>query len=333
MAEIIGGKSLRQTAFDLNERGLRTTAGLAWTDGTLGRMLTSPRIAGYRTHQPDKKVDPVLHEGDWESIIDKDTWLELKSTLSSRVGRSGGDSLAKHLLTGLLRCGRCGSRMFAHTSKSGNGREMQRYVCVRQPGPNPCGRIAVAKQSTEDFVRDQFFDFMTTAELHAVGDSGERTLEEVEADITAKSELIETLTRKQYVTHDPKLPDEVFTSMINAESVALAELKRLRASLSAKVNAQADVLRPGNLEDIKSWWEGASVDERRTALKRAISTVTVKPAIVRGSNRFDGRRLAITWSDYIYFQSAEHWLMAGPTGPREEESGYFDAEGEWIETS
>lgn len=65
------------------------------------RMLLSPRHAGLSSHRGE-----VVGVAQWPAIIDRDTHERLKARLPSRGPRP--TQVRNRLLTGLVRCGRCG---------------------------------------------------------------------------------------------------------------------------------------------------------------------------------------------------------------------------------
>jgi site-specific DNA recombinase len=303
--DITAGKSVRQVAADLNAAGSRTTTGREWTAGGLAQSLRSPRLAGLRTH------NGRLLPGSWRPVLSQEAWTDMRAAMGGR-GRGGGISTPRHLLSGLLSCSRCGHSMVSHFSKATETRgAMDRYQCNRQPGSGACGRMAVSKSGADQFVVDQFFDFMSRVKLSPTEQGAERSLAEIEADLAETEAAMATLSRRQYVTLDPKLPDDVFSATINELTTKLAALQRAQEQAADEVVLRSTALRPGSREDIEAWWDLATLAERRQALARAISKVTVRPATSRG-NRFDPSRVHIGWSFAIYKEAVRQRFGATP---------------------
>jgi DNA invertase Pin-like site-specific DNA recombinase len=155
----LGRTSLRALTDELNARGVPAPAGGPWTRTSVRRLLTCPQYLGTlvwnQTHKgkyhsvtggeivPDRRVpraearntpdDQVLSPEPHEALIDRETWEAVQRQLAGRRQRTtphagGGD----FLLTNLLRCGHCGSRMHGHVCrKRARGRTFayRRYVC------------------------------------------------------------------------------------------------------------------------------------------------------------------------------------------------------------
>ena len=123
---VLGGETVYAIAKDLNERGIKTSAGNDWHPGPLSKMLRGKRIVGIRTHG-----GVVVAKGGWAGIIDEAQHRRVCAVLDGRtpVGRRGR---RPWLLTGLLVCGRvldngkpCGAALVGNTDTSGT----RRYVC------------------------------------------------------------------------------------------------------------------------------------------------------------------------------------------------------------
>lgn len=81
-----------------------------WSASTLSLFLRSPRNAGLRAHNReivlDKDGQPV--RGAWEPLVDESTWRAAQSVLNAPGRAPGRKSVQKHLLTGVMLCGKPG---------------------------------------------------------------------------------------------------------------------------------------------------------------------------------------------------------------------------------
>jgi site-specific DNA recombinase len=123
-AALLAGESLRAVAADLNARGVLSLNGKPWTTTTLRGVLLRERNVGQRVHQGQ-----VVGPGDWEPVLDPDTYQRLVSLLTDPSRRSSPPSSAiKYLLSGLARCGVCAGPMRVLTAGR-DGRKNDSYVC------------------------------------------------------------------------------------------------------------------------------------------------------------------------------------------------------------
>jgi hypothetical protein len=66
-------------------------------------FLRAPRNAGLRSHNGE-----IVGNGTWPPLVDESTWKATQSVLNAPGRAPGRKSVRRHLLTGVLRCGREG---------------------------------------------------------------------------------------------------------------------------------------------------------------------------------------------------------------------------------
>lgn len=139
-AKIREGGSILGLARWLDEQGVRATRGSAWSPQGIKRYLTNPRIAGWSTL--DGKI---VGEGQWEPIIDRETFEIVRALLTARTR---AHIPRKALLLGLIHCGVCGHKMI--TSRSGQG--ARQYRCPARPNMPGCGRLSGKAEPIEEYI-------------------------------------------------------------------------------------------------------------------------------------------------------------------------------------
>jgi DNA invertase Pin-like site-specific DNA recombinase len=283
---LMAGESLRQVAINLNDRGVKTATGREWSGPTLRQMIGAPRLTALRAHGDD------LHEGEWEPILERRAWTLLQAKLTKPAGARR--STAAHLLSGIARCGLCAGSLKTMGFRMKNGKPFERYACVKQPGQPNCGGVAVAKNSLDLFIRDQFLDFMAAAEVRP----------EVESVETATARVDEIKDRLAVLSADYYVNGTIGRDVFFAAKTPLDEqLAGAELALTTAVRERAEregALLPGDRDGLAKWWERAPVPERRAALRRAIDHVSIQPAKVRGGNKFDTSRVLVEWSGRVY---------------------------------
>ena len=138
VARFLAGESLRSLATWLSDTGVATVSGKPWRTTSLRAMLTSARIAGLREHRGEV-VGPAV----WDPIVTADQHRRVRALMASNAA-TGRRSPRRYLLSGLLRCGKCGSTLYS--SARANSR---RYVCLKGPDHGGCGRLTVVAAPVE----------------------------------------------------------------------------------------------------------------------------------------------------------------------------------------
>ncbi len=110
---ILRGDSVRAIIADLNERNVPSPTGKPWGKQMVRHVVQRERNAGLRVHRGN-----VVGEGDWEPILDRATWEQLRAILSDPQRRTAVSSAAAHLLSGIARCGVCGAPMRGATNRA-----------------------------------------------------------------------------------------------------------------------------------------------------------------------------------------------------------------------
>ncbi|WP_231977626.1 recombinase family protein [Mycobacterium sp. E2989] len=140
------GSSLGDIARMFNDAGAYGLNGKPWTASTVSLFLRKPRNAGLRDHNGELVYDsdgkPV--KGTWPALVDYDTWKAVQHKVSEPGRAPGRKSVSRHLLTGVLLCGKpgCGGYLSGYQSKSGVGA----YRCKK------CLGVAVRAADVEPLV-------------------------------------------------------------------------------------------------------------------------------------------------------------------------------------
>lgn len=154
VARFLAGESLRSLCAWLDDQGITTPFGGPWRTTTLRNIFRSARIAGLRSHN-GQVVGPAV----WPGIITEDERRQLLALLEQRK-RSGRRAVQTYLLSGLLRCGKCGGKLFS-SAREGK----RRYVCMSGPDHGGCGGIHVTAEPLELLISDAVLYRLDTAEL------------------------------------------------------------------------------------------------------------------------------------------------------------------------
>lgn len=273
-AAILSGASLRSQVNLLNARGdLTPQAGKArkaratgeakdgapqgtWDLSTLSRMLLRPRLIGKREHRG------ALYPAVWKPILSEADQIALRAILTDprRSGHKGAQP--RHLLSGLLYCGVCGSKM-----RFTGGRSPQ-YHCPSKPRGNNC--VSVIADAIEQHVIARYLGWYGSfRDDDAVVDDTVSTLRDrltSAAEAFARGDLeLEQLT---VITRDTK-------SRIAEAERAIGATAIVRGAVRARDR-----------------WPALDTDERRSVLLARFGKV-----IVHRANRtrvFDPERVEFT---------------------------------------
>jgi len=153
-ARFLAGESLRSLAAWLEDAGVSTVAGKPWRTTTLKAVLASGRIAGLREHQ-----GVIVGPAAWPGVISEEQHRRIRALMQQKAV-SGRRAARRYALSGLLRCGKCGNRLYS----AARG-ERRRYVCLSGPDHGGCGRLTVVAEPVEELIAKAVLFRLDTPEL------------------------------------------------------------------------------------------------------------------------------------------------------------------------
>lgn len=271
-ANLVAGASWTGEVRRLNAEGWTTTTGAAWTVGTLRRTLTNPYVAGLRTYKGQ-----IMGDASWPPIIDRDTF----DTLCARIGQPQGPRRAgSHLLTGHIRCGRCGRRMYANNTRTG-----WTYRCPKQQASTGqgCGQT-IMRDPTDRLVLDTVTGWLTEpAFLEALNlylNPIEDTRSQVELD-TVETRLADLARR--FAAGD----------LLELEhAAARAELVARRKALLATTRRNVVSVDLAGLED--SWAQALAAED--VPMLRQWVALVAHPVVIHHGRRSDRVQIRPVWA-------------------------------------
>jgi len=124
---VLAGGSITQVRRQWEKAGLKPTGGGEWKHGTLKRSILGWRVAGVRTYhgEPVLNSDGTYVMGEWPPIITLEERAKGLEVIASRVRERKRQG--RWLLSGLLRCGKCGGRLYGRLN--GSNPEKDVYSC------------------------------------------------------------------------------------------------------------------------------------------------------------------------------------------------------------
>ncbi|MUT67456.1 recombinase family protein [Paenibacillus sp. NEAU-GSW1] len=166
-----GGRGLKSIANELNHSSYKTKTGNTFSTSAVKEILNNPFYNGkirYNRYENwsnmrrrGKSTEPIIADGRHEAIIHDALWekvqflLQKKSFTPSRFFDGG------FLLSGLIRCPKCGSAMVANRTqnKTKTGEIVNRlyYSCgaFRNKGSSVCSANSIRKQEAEEEVMNR----------------------------------------------------------------------------------------------------------------------------------------------------------------------------------
>ena len=196
------GKGTKEITTALNDRGIPSPAGKQWSKSRIHAILCNPVYKGTlqwgvkgKFHR-EAKLDPIVIEGALPALVQPKEFEQVQSQLRSRAPAviHPRRLTSPYLLSGLLRCGGCGAKMYGHGAKSG---QFHYYVCgtKTRTGNRLCSQTPVPQVLLERLVLSQLRSLLLREEH--VAELVELTNEELRSQMAGVGDQILALEGQQ----------------------------------------------------------------------------------------------------------------------------------------
>jgi hypothetical protein len=288
---IFAGDSMRAICNDWNARGIKppgrkNRATDLWRITTLKRIMTSPRLAGLRTYQG--AVVPGVQMS--TSIISVEDHERLVAILGDPRVRTRGRP-PSYLLTGLLRCGRCGAVLRSSVGANGKART---WVCKRTPGDRAhCGRCSINAEKVDELIEAAVIDVLDSAKFRRMRTRAQKAHAK-RSTKTSGASIAELEARLVQLGAD-------YDEGLISRGEWLARRGPLQARLDVARDELAETPDPlarfDEIADVRRVWKRLTLDVKRAVLRALLDPdegVTIHPP-ERPRNTFDPERVDPHW--------------------------------------
>jgi site-specific DNA recombinase len=279
---VLAGETLRSLCTDLAARGLRGPQGAPLRPSVVRKVLTSGRISGQREHR-----GAIIGPAEWPAIITPEQTERLRAIFRDPARKSPGRGVS-YLLSGFVRCGKCGAPM---KGRPRNGH--RRYLCTRNLNHTivGCGGMGRTAEPVEALVTEALFAiFDSPAMARAIeeaehDDRGAVLMEQIAADQAQLTELATAYAARQITMSEWLAARGPIEQRIEAGSAEFANVSR-RETVNRDYVGRGGALR----ED----WGLLSIDQQRAIIASVLDHIVVEPA-ARGAHAFDPSKIKPVW--------------------------------------
>lgn len=267
---LLDGWSTNALVADLAQMGATARGGRPFMCSHLKRVLTNPAVAGLRVHQRE-----IVGEGQWEPIIDRQTWERVCAVLADparrRTGPQAGAKYEPYLLSGIVRSHKgdtmygCNRRDRLYMARTLTGREpVQAHVAITASKLEPHVVAAVLKRSDD-----------VSLDVEPDASPIESEIEQIEAEIEQLTELrrLRKIGASEWLAIREGLDDALRTARASAP-------RRPTQTLTSA--------------PLRSRWDDLTITQQQTAVREFIDYVEVRPTRQNRWARLEDR-VTIHW--------------------------------------
>lgn len=281
----LAGESQRSLCTWLDEEGVTTSTGGTWRTSQLATMLKNPRYAGLLVHRGE-----IVGPGVWDAIITTGQRDRLLAVFDGRK-TTGRRTPRTYLLSGLVRCSKCGSRLYSASRINRNKSRTRRYVCQSGPDHHGCGTMTVVAEPLEELVTAAVLFRLDTPELAGAlagkaeaDDEAAKLVKLVSEDRARLDELASMYAQAQIDGREWLTAKQPITDRIEENERRVSRLIRTDA-----LNGLA-----GKGEALAVEWPNLHVSQQSAIVKAVLDHVTISPGR-SGSRTLDPARVDLVW--------------------------------------
>lgn len=280
-ARALAGETLISMATWLQDNDVQTVGGKEWRTSTVRALLTNGRNWGMRVHQGH-----ILGPAVWDPIITPDQGERLRRLLLDPARRTNR-SARRYLLTGLLVCGKCGTKL-----NSAPRGEIRRYGCRTGPDTRGCGGVYIYAEMLERFIAEAVLYRLDSPSMSEVLTDGGQDQDEarsladaIQADTNRLDELAGLwadgeISRAEWLKARKRIEDR------------LEGNRRTFARLTRR-DAVADYI--GHGDELRAQWGGLNLSRQVAIVKAVLNHATIMPATKVGRHGLDPDRVVPDW--------------------------------------
>ncbi|NHC44624.1 recombinase family protein [Motilibacter sp. K478] len=258
------------------------------------RALRSPRLVGYRMrqvpeHKRGQRIDlmqfvardasgtPVIAH---EPVCDLTTWMRLQRVITERSSSGARKPWGSHewLLSGLLRCGACGGRLYGAQKMQRDGSKTFVYRCHanRVRGKGTCVGCSVVGPGVERFVLGWLVEYLSDDRLapaaaeHEARQEREPSKEERELEEAREEQTLLLVQQKAGAWRG---------ALLATLLQMLEEVQARIDDLEQRVLEQTRLPLPVQTrQELRDTWPAMDLEQRRHLLRLVIEGIHVEPS-------------------------------------------------------
>ncbi|MBC7093696.1 recombinase family protein [Candidatus Bipolaricaulota bacterium] len=250
----LSGKGGREISNTLNAEGTFTRTGRPWTPQKIYAILKNPvycgdLVLGTSRHCSEFQ-QPLVIRNAHEPLVPRDVFDRVQEILRSRAKNPAAPRWhgSPYLLSGLVRCGKCGAALCGTAAKSGRFRY---YTCTRyyKEGKRSCPGTRVRKEKLEQFVLDKVTTVILAPEnlarlVDLVNQELAESTERIDAELQRIDQEIAVIQARL-----ARLFDALETGKLELEDLA-PRIKDLRKSIEKLENRKEALLEAKGTQDV-----------------------------------------------------------------------------------
>ena len=294
----------KKIACTLNERGYKTLRGCSWSIFSIKQIIDNPLYIGYirwgqytdwsKKRRKGKNTNYQLIKGEHTPIIDTETWKKAVAIRDINKGKFNKLYEGDFLLTGLLRCPKCGASMISHrVKKQKKPNEFYRYYqCSNffNKGKSICTSNLVKADDAENYVLNKINEIVNSKEvidsiINKMTNNSEKDFSILNNKISVLENELKKIAEKKAENLQLQFEDKISIDILNEqlsflkekENKATAQINTLKNDLNTlsyqnSLNSNVIITALKNFNNI---FYKSAIQEKKALLNSIIESISV----------------------------------------------------------
>ena len=287
--DIERGVSLRAITKDLNDRGVPSVTGAAWSPQRVRDIALTISYAGKRSHNPGARTGHTrrhtlgaVTKGVWPELVSVEQYNRVRKLLLDPKRKTSRPGRARHLLSMIAVCAVCDGPLSVRFPR----RQGPEYTC------RDSGHVRVRQDDLDDYVLDLIAARLADPDEYQrlVSQTDDQRLQLARnqvAEIRAHHEaMIEQLGKRTMSAQ----------AFVAAEPAVLADLKRAEAALTGLESPDSLRVLLGDPDlDFRERWLGFTPVTRRQTVRHLFERIALRCAPSTGHRGPVKERVEYAW--------------------------------------
>jgi site-specific DNA recombinase len=265
---VLAGETVSSIVRDWQDRGVKTVRGGRWRVDTIRDLLVQPRLAGLSDYRGE-----VMGKATWPAIIDQETHERLRAMFDLRR-RGPTVRPTRWLLSGLLRCSKCGASLTAQKQNTGGG--TPRYACPPRT-VGGCAGAAVRSGLVEAEATRLVLDYLDSEDFARALDRVRRRAND--DDLGALADQLRRDRARLIELGDDYADSEIDRATYRRQRDRVQDrIDAAESRLAAASDTGPGLRYAGQGEALREAWEELTLEERRTIIGAVVDHFVIEPA-------------------------------------------------------
>lgn len=278
----LSGTGMNKIALSLNNQGILTKSGAAWTSNKVKYILTNPIYIGTMRYNYRVNNDNYFEvESAVPAIISEEVFERAQKIIEKRKTAHPRSATSEFVFSGVAKCARCGAPLAGKYGFSRRGEKIHRprsYYCTKQ-------KIGLCDQPnmSERFIEQKFLQFLKDIEFNErllanieSGNEEEKHIEERREWIQTELKAIEKRRVKwQYAWANDTISDDDFRQRMKEENEKEEALKKELEQIQPKKEKTSETDVKEVIRNIIVNWSFLEPVEKKMLLQMVVKKMII----------------------------------------------------------